>query len=120
MGWLDLTIQGSAFTTSMITPAVSINGYRVPSRYGQNVIPLYAGPTRIEVHCQWLRQYGQATLDTVVPAGGTVQVFYASPWHQFSRGRIGYDKQSRPGFGLFVAIIAVVVVVAVLLVALNL
>ena len=97
MGWLRLTLQGSAMTSSMITPAVTVNGWRVPSHYGENVIPVHAGPNRIDVSCQWLKKFGEATLETQVPAGGQVAAFYAAPWHQFSRGAIGYEKQKRPG-----------------------
>ena len=59
MGWLRLTLQGSALTSSMITPAVTVNGWRVPSHYGENVIPVHAGPNRIDVSCQWLMKYGR-------------------------------------------------------------
>src|SRR4051812_1853891 len=89
MGWLRLTLQGSATTSSMITPSVTINGWRVPVQYGENVIPVHAGPNRIDVSCQWLLRYGEATLETQVPPGGQVTAFYAAPWHQFSRGAIG-------------------------------
>src|SRR4051795_4601916 len=84
MGWLRLVLQGSAMTSSMITPAVTINGYRVPARYGENVIPVHAGPNRVEGSCQWLRRYGEATLETTVPEGGQVMAYYAAPWDQFS------------------------------------
>jgi hypothetical protein len=113
MGWLRLTLQGSAFTSSMITPAVTVNGWRVPSHYGENVIPVHAGPNRIEVSCRWLMKFGEATLETQVPAGGQVSAFYAAPWHQFTRGAIGYEKQKRPGavgFTVMMAMIALVVV----------
>ena len=72
MGWLRLTLQGSAMTSSMITPTVLVNGWRVPVRYGENVIPVYAGPNRIDVSCQWLKRFGEATLETTVPSGGQV------------------------------------------------
>ena len=121
MGWLRLTLQGSALTSSMITPAVAVNGWRVPSHYGENVIPVYAGPNRIEVSCQWLMKFGEATLEAQVPAGGQVSAFYAAPWHQFSRGAIGYEKQKRPGaFGFAVMMAAIVLVAVALFVLPNL
>jgi hypothetical protein len=112
MGWLRLTLQGSPMTSSMITPTVMVNGWRVPVRYGENVIPVYAGPNRIDVSCQWLKRFGEAALDTTVPAGGQVSAYYAAPMHQFSRGAIGYEKQRRPGvlgFTLMMAAILVLV-----------
>ena len=121
MGWLRLTLQGSPLTSSMITPRVTVNGWRVPSHYGENVIPVHAGPNRIEVSCQWLMKFGQATLDAQVPAGGQVSAFYASPWHQFSQGAIGYEKQKRPGaVGFAVMMTVIVLVVVALLVLPNL
>jgi hypothetical protein len=118
MGWLRLTLQGSALTSSLITPAVWVNGWRVPSHYGENVIPVHAGPTRIDVSCQWLMRFGEATLETQVPAGGQVAAFYAAPWHQFSRGAIGHEKQTRPGVTGFCVMVAVIVLVAAALVVL--
>ncbi len=115
MGWLRLTLQGSALTSSMITPAVTVNGSRVPSHYGENVIPVHAGPNRIDVSCQWLMKYGEATLDTQVPEGGQVSAYYAGPWHQFSRGAIGYEKQKRPGAFGFVLMMAVIILIVVAL-----
>jgi len=115
MGWLRLVLQGSALTSSMITPAVTINGYRVPAQYGDNVIPVHAGPNRIDVSCQWLKRFGEATLDTTVPENGQVTAYYAAPMHQFSRGAIGFEKQQRPGRVGFVVTIAVIVVIVTLL-----
>ena len=115
MGWLRLTLQGNVMTSSMITPAVTVNGWRVPSQYGENVIPVHAGPNRIDVSCQWLMKFGEATLETQVPAGGQVSAFYAPPWHQFSRGAIGYEKQKRPGVFGFTLMMAVILLVAVAL-----
>ncbi len=118
MGWLRLTLQGSAMTSSMITPAVLINGWRVPAQYGDNVIPVHAGPNRIDVSCQWLKKFGEATLETTVPAGGQVSAYYAAPMHQFSRGAIGYEKQKRPGalgFGVMMAVLLLAVLAAFVL-----
>ena len=118
MGWLRLVLQGSAFSSSVITPAVTVNGYRVPVRYGDNVIPVHAGPNRIDVSCQWLMRYGEATLETTVPEGGQVLAYYAAPMHQFSRGAIGFEKQKRPGVAVFALLIAVVVAVVLAIVIL--
>ena len=102
----------------MITPAVRINGYRVPAQYGENVIPVHAGPNRIDVSCQWLKKFGEATLETTVPESGQVMAYYAAPMHQFSRGAIGYEKQKRPGMVGFAVVIAVIVVIVMLVIVL--
>ncbi len=119
MGWVRLTLQGSAMTSSLITPAVTVNGWRVPAHYGENVIPVHAGPNRIEVSCTWLLTYGEASLDTQVPPGGQVTAYYAAPWHQFSRGAIGPEKQRRPGLLGFGLVLAVILLVAVALVVVS-
>jgi hypothetical protein len=116
MGWLLLTLQGSPLTSSMITPAVLVNGWRVPAQYGDNVIPVHAGPNRIEVSCQWFRRYGRATLETTVPDGGQVPVFYAAPLHMLSRGAIGHEKQKRPGAPGFVLMLSTILLIVVALI----
>jgi len=118
MGWLRLTLQGSMMTSSMITPAVLVNGWRVPAQYGENVVPVHAGPVRVDVSCQWLTKFGQATLETQVPPGGQVSVFYAAPMHQFSRGAIGYEKQHRPGVLGFSVMVGVAVLLVLAIVVL--
>lgn len=96
-GTIRLTIQGNALTTSMITPTVFVSGHRVLSRFGTMDIPVWAGPNTVDIHSTWLRQYGQASLSVHVGPGDVVPVFYAMPWHQFTKGAIGHRKQRRPG-----------------------
>lgn len=121
MGWIRLTLQGSMMTSSLITPTVLVNGWRIAAQYGENVIPVHPGPNRVEVSCQWLMKFGQAALDTHVPPGGQVLVYYAAPMHQFTRGAIGFEKQKRPGmlgFGLLMAALLLVVLAFVVLASL--
>jgi hypothetical protein len=106
MGWLRLTLQGGPLSTNLITPTVKVNGHRVLAHYGENVVPVWAGSNRVDVNCQWLRTFGRGTLETQVPPGGEVPVFYAAPRHQFTDGAIGHQRQTRPGglgFALMVA-----------------
>ena len=117
---MRLTIQGNVMTSNAITPSVDVNGYRMPSRYGTQDLTVYAGRTRLDVHAQWMRRYGEASLDFVVEPGQVVEVWYASPWHQFTRGNIGFTPQQRPGKVLGLAIIGGVLLFAVALFALTL
>ena len=117
MGWLKLTIQGSMMTSNMLTPTVMVNGARVRAEYGENVIPVYAGPTHVDISAQWLITYGQASLQADVPEGHTVEMFYAAPLHQFARGAIGFEKQKRPGKVLFAVIVTFVLLIAAFLIA---
>jgi hypothetical protein len=116
-GYLVLTLQGNVMTSSMVPPRVRLNGYPVPTSYGQNVLPLPAGRWHIDVSCQWLREFGQAALDVDVAPGQHVPVFYAAPMHQFATGSIGFEKQPRKGLAIFLVLMAVLLVVVGLSVA---
>lgn len=95
--FVDLTLQGSVMTSSLVPPSVRVNGYPVPTSYGLNHVPVPPGPVRVDVSCQWMRTYGQATLTGTLGPGQRMPVFYAVPWHQFTRGAIGHEPQKRPG-----------------------
>jgi hypothetical protein len=118
MGTLGLTIQGNAMSSNMISPAVTLNGYPVPTSYGSNALPVQPGRIRVAVSSQWMRTYGQAEIDVDVAPGQTVQLWYAPPWHQFTTGNIGYEKQKRKGAGFFVGLMAVIILLPILLVLL--
>lgn len=109
-GALLLTLQGNAFTTGL-TPTVHIDGYPAPAAFGPNFYPLRPGRHHVHVHAQWMRQYGQADLALEVHAGQTVPGFYAVPWHQFTTGSIGHERQSRKGVGVLIAIIVATVAI---------
>jgi hypothetical protein len=114
LGTLRLVLQGSALTASMITPTVLVNGWRIQVSYGENLIPVYAGPNRVEVSAQWLTTYGRAALDVQVPLNGQVDVYYALPWHTFTGGAIGHEKQRRPGLLVILLIASSIVALALL------
>ncbi len=118
MGTLALTVQGSVMTSNAITPSCRVNGYPVKVRYGENLIPVPAGPARVDLFAQWLRTYGQASLEFQIEPGQTVPVFYAAPMHQFTTGSIGHAKVKRKGVGAFIGLMAGVVVFTGLVVAL--
>ncbi|MEG9224438.1 hypothetical protein [Aeromicrobium sp. Sec7.5] len=113
MGAVALTVQGSVMTSNAITPSCRINGYPVKVRYGENLIPVPAGPARVDLSAQWLRTYGQAALEFQVQPGQTVPVFYAAPMHQFTTGTIGHAKVKRKGVVPFVIIMAAILAIAV-------
>lgn len=117
-GTIRLTIQGNELTAGMLTPTVVVSGHRVNSRFGTMDVPVWAGPNRVDIHTTWMKEYGQAALDVHVHPGEVVPVFYAVPWHQFSRGSIGHEKQKRKGAGAFIALMGAIVVVPLLLVLL--
>lgn len=98
-GTIRLTIQGSVMTSNMLTPTCRINGHPVPTRYGTQDLTVWPGPNHLELEAQWMRTYGQAAIDVEVAPGQVVEVFYATPLHQFTTGNIGLTKQKRPGMG---------------------
>ena len=102
-GALMLTMQGNVMTTGL-TPTVRIDGYPVPAAFGPNLYPLRPGRHRVDVHTQWMRQYGQAGMEIDIREGQSVPAFYAVPWHQFTTGSMGHEKQSRKGLGVMLAI----------------
>ena len=107
-GALLLTLQGNFFTAGL-TPKVHIDGYQVPGAFGPNFYPLAPGHHRIDIHTQWLRQYGQASMQIDIHEGQTVPGYYAVPWHQFTTGSIGHKQQKRNGLGVMIAMITVIV-----------
>lgn len=107
-GLLRVNIQGSTMTSSMIVPSLIVDGYRVNSRYGANVVPVVPGRHNVELYAQWMRRYGQASLAVDVPPGGAVDVYYAAPVHQFTTGSIGLTKQSRKGVLVLIGMLAVI------------
>ena len=105
-GAVMLTLQGSRVSAGL-TPTVRIDGYPVPASFGPNFYPLRPGQHRVDVHAQWMRQYGQAALPLDIREGQTVPGFYAVPWHQFTTGSIGHQQQSRKGIGVMLTLLIV-------------
>lgn len=115
-GYIDLTLQGSAMTSNMLTPKVTIDGHPVPAAYGLNHLPVPAGRHTVSAHATWIVSYGKASYDVEVRPGQSVPVFYAAPLVQFAKGNMGPTKQKRNGKGFFVGVLVLVVVVALAMV----
>lgn len=90
-------------TNSMLPPKATINGTPVSATYGTQAIPVWPGQMRLDISCQWLRTYGQASLDLNLAPGQVVDVYYAPPFHQFASGNIGFTKQKHKGVGFWIA-----------------
>lgn len=113
-GFISLTVQGNVMTSNALTPTVLLNGHQMKTHYGENTFPVPPGTWRVEVYCQWLRRYGQAQMDVQIGEGQATRLFYAPPFHQFSTGAIGYEKQKRKGVAVFAALMVFIVLVVVL------
>ena len=121
---IKFIVQGSALTSNFVPPTLTIDGYSAPSANmgGSTVIPVPSGPHRLEASSQWLRRYGQATMDVLVPPQSQLEVFYAPPYHQFTDGALGLSPQARKGRGCLVGILvglAVLVLLVILVFALG-
>ncbi len=108
VGNLRVNIQGSIMTSNVITPTLLVDGRQMPSEYGSNDHLVAAGRHHIELYAQWMRRYGQASIDVDVRPGENVEVFYAAPLHQFTTGNIGLVKQKRKGLALLIVMLAVI------------
>lgn len=106
-GYIVMTLQGNVMTSSMIVPQIRVDGWPVPSQYGQNLIPVAPGVHSVYVSAQWMREYGQASLPVEVRPGEHVQVFYRAPMHQFTTGSIGFIPQKAKGLAVFWAVMGV-------------
>lgn len=117
-GQLVVHLQGSWFI-SAITPTVLIDGQPVPARYGENHYPVEPGRHVVAMQAQWVLTYGRAHLEMAVASGRRIDVWYATPWHQFAKqGSIGFEKQRHRGAWLaWVAGAFVIVAVLVLVLA---
>lgn len=111
LGAIALTLQGNEMTSNMIVPKIKVNGYPVASKYGMNLIPMPPGRHSVYVSSQWLREFGQAQLEVDVAANQQTPVFYAVPYHQFTHGSIGFEKQKRRGAAVLWGIVIAITVI---------
>lgn len=119
VGSIVLNVQGNRAFANMVPPSVTVDGLLFPTNYGRNHFQVPAGRRHVFIWSQWLRRYGQATIEVDVPPGGTVELFYAAPVHQFSTGSVGFQKQLVKGMPVMWATVGLVVVVGITLLVLT-
>ena len=112
LGNVRLHVQGSK-AMRLVTPSVKINGQPVPVKFGQNDIPVYAGPVTVDASTQWMREYGQAQITFDVAPGAGVEIWYAAPQHQFTTGSMGYERQKPKGTAVLVAVVVLAVLIVI-------
>ena len=120
LGHLRIHLQGSALTSSMITPTLTLNNQQVRASYGPNDDQVPAGQYHVGAYAQWMRQYGQASLDVMLPPNHTVEIYYAAPLHQFTTGSMGFSKQRRKGAVFMAVLISVLVAIGIVTLGLAL
>ena len=111
LGYVRLHIQGSIWTTGMLLPTVTVNGYRAAVKYGVNILPVYPGRTVVEASMRWMRRYGQAGYTVDVAPGQAADIWYAAPLTQFHTGSMGVAKQSRKGGWALAGMLAAIMLI---------
>jgi len=117
---LRLHVQGSAWTSSIAAPTITVNGHQVAAGYGDTIVPVFPGRCTVEAKARWMREYGQAAYTVDLAPGQSADVWYAAPFTQFQTGSMGPTKQPRKGgltLGLIVAGVLLVFVVLPLVAA---
>lgn len=115
--FLRLHVQSNPMIT-LLRPRVLIDGYPIPVRNGDNVLPIIPGPHQLEVYAQWLWRYGNAERRLDLVSGQTVELWYAPPVLTFLRGALGETKQRHPGKAVFLSALLLMLVVGLLVVTL--
>ena len=110
---LKFTVQGHALTTNPVPPKLTIDGYAAATAApGTTHIPIMSGRHQLKVSAWWLLRFGHAVLDVDIAPGETVEVFYATPHHQFVRqGSLGLTPQDRKGLVGLVTLLVVIMAV---------
>jgi hypothetical protein len=106
-----------AFFFFFVKPVVEIDGYRVPAKWGRNVVPVPAGRHNVHVHTPYFLPSRVGPADQVVDVapGQVAELEYRSPLIVFLQGAMGPPPQKYPGMA---AMIALYVVAGLMLVCL--
>jgi hypothetical protein len=98
-----------------VKPAITVDGYRVASTWGRNLIPLAPGRHTLEVYTPYFLppRVGVAGLMFDVLPGQTIELEYRSPMLVFMGGSLGAPPQKYNGmwFTIVLSIVAVLLVV---------
>lgn len=96
---LKLSYPPLAWTYAVLSPQVTLNGQRVPARWGRNEYPMPAGQHQVHVQIPYLFPVGKADAAIPVHAGQPTDAEYAAPWITFMGGQLGPSPQKSRGSG---------------------
>ena len=105
---IQLTVQGSMLSSSIVPPSATLNGFPRTLNYGLNTIPVPAGPLHLGISMQWLVTFGKAEINLNPEPGQQIRLWYAPPFHQFAAGALGFEPQKRRGLGITLGILGVI------------
>jgi hypothetical protein len=97
-----------------VKPAITVDGYRVASVWGRNLIPLAPGRHQLDVYTPYFlpSRVGPAGLMFDVAPGQTLELEYRSPMLVFLGGSLGAPPQKYNGmwFTIVISIVALLLV----------
>ncbi|SDU95148.1 hypothetical protein SAMN04488544_2473 [Microlunatus sagamiharensis] len=103
--------------TNASSTMVRVNGQLVPSEWGANRYLVPAGAIRVSVWIEYLTDHGRASTTITVSPGDRTVLHYSPPALTLLDGRIGTERQRRPGaLGLGIFFLAFVALLAFLIV----
>lgn len=116
---LDTSFFPLQFVLFLFKPAITINGQVFPAaKWGTNVIDLPPGQYHVQVHTNYLWQYGNAVATIPVNVGQSVNAFYRAPGTPWGAGAIGPMPQPTPNLAamwlLSIAPVAVLILLMLL------
>ena len=118
-GLLRLTVQGTLLGRSKMTgPYLHIDGDPVPVAFGENPIPVHAGRHHVHATMSFGWPFGAARLDVHVPAGASLDLWYAPSFSYYVKGRLGTEPQ-KPAGSWYLALVGLALVVGMLITTLR-
>lgn len=104
--WLvvDLKHHWAAVLLAMIAPKLSLDGERIPVRWGRNEIPVRPGRHHLRIHVRWIGRAGEAAVPVSLDPGETVELEYRAPLTVFHDGALGPAPQPWNGMGAVIAL----------------
>lgn len=102
---LDMSFFPLQFVLYLFQPGITINGQVYPAaKWGMNVIDLPPGQYQLQVHTNYLWQFGNAVATIPVSAGQSVNVFYRTSGTPWGPGAIGPVPQQTPNLAVMLVI----------------
>lgn len=116
---LETSYMPLAFMLALFKPVITIDGRPGPlGVWGRSVIDLPPGQHQIQIHVNYVWQFGQAVAVVPVGPGQQIGAFYRAPAVAFGNGAIGPMPQQTPNLPLAIVLMVVPVLIVLLLVLL--
>lgn len=118
---VDMSFFPLQFILHLFKPGIMINGqFFAAAGWGRNVIDLPPGQYTLQLHTNYLWQYGNAAVTLPVNAGRQLDVYYRAPGTPWGPGAIGPVPQATPNIAIMWLISCGPLVLVLLLMILSL